>query len=252
MIKIVTLPASIGIQYPKWFYTSLAYLHQGHDLEFKRSKTSRFSPSGAALIEVIFAEAKALNRKVKGSVPKPLTFPHYSKTYCLDWFTTSLKPLFLERFLALHANTLTEDDAFDFQLLYTELTQNARDHAGAEQFLVLLSPNEIGVFDLGVSIPAKLEQKYNFSSDLDSIEQATKRGITTRRLRPGGFGLYYTLAQLREREGTFFIASRQGQVRSYLRNRTVTRKKIDPPMRGTLIHCTLEAKRKRKTKNEDD
>jgi hypothetical protein len=247
MLKKVDLPSKIGINHPKWFFKSLDYLDKGFDLAFMSDQKINVTPSGRALFELLRMEAQVLNRKITGKmIPKPISFPFYSDAFCLDWFESSLKPNFLERFLLLHQKTLSEEEAFDFSLLYNELTQNARDHAGSERFIVLLSPSEIGVFDLGVSIPAKLEQKYQFSSDIESIEKALIKGTTTRRLRPGGLGLYYTLNQLREREGYFFIASRRGQLRRYLKNKKVDRKELNPRMRGTLIYCSFNSVQKKK------
>ena len=246
MIKKVVLPAKVGIQHPKWFYKSMEHLHQGNDLHFQKSGEAKFTPAGEGLFELLRSEAKVLQRTLSGDIPTSRVLPFYSKTFCMDWFEGSLKPLFLEHFLSLNEKILTEDEGFDLRLLYSEITQNARDHSGSERFLVILGPGEIGVYDLGVSIPAKLEQKYDFKDDLDSIEGALKKGITTRRTRPGGLGLYYTLSQIRERSGTLFIASRYGQVRRYLRDKKVFRKKIQPPMRGTLIHCSFENEKKKK------
>jgi hypothetical protein len=147
--------------------------------------------------------------------------------------------LFFENFLARQGKVISEDRAFDLKLLFSELTQNAKDHSGSERYIVFLSVDEIGVFDLGVSVPAKLEQKYSFVNDAEAIEFSLKEGVTTRRLRTGGFGLFYTLDLLKRNNGMLYIASRNGQIRRYLKSKKIERKFLDPRMPGTLVYCRL-------------
>ena len=240
----VKLPNEISLKYPKWFFKALHYLHHGEDLTLENhSKSTEVNSTGRVLFELIRWEADALQRKVKG-LPDFLKFPYHGKDFSLDWFEKSLKPLFLESFFAKQGGVLTDDEQFNLQLLFNELTQNALDHSGSEKFLVLIEPFGIGVFDLGVSIPSKLEQIYQFKNDQEAVEAALKEGITTRRLRPGGFGLYYTLDQVKQSEGYLYIASRSAQIRRYLKSKKIERKILNPPMRGTLIYCGINNKQK--------
>lgn len=234
----------VSIQHPRWFFEALQMAQSApHSFELLVDKPVQFLPSGLALLELFKKELQNLNIEFickEPLVTQKKTFPIHEPNFSIDWFEQALKPIFFENFLAKQGKKISEDRAFDLQLLFSELTQNAKDHSGAEQFLVLLTPNEIGVFDLGVSIPAKLEQKYTFENDTQAIEYALKKGVTTRRLRSGGFGLYYTLDLLKKTNGELLIASRRGQVRRYLKNKKIDRKTLDPKMPGTLIYCRLE------------
>lgn len=221
----------------QWFLKAVDALSTGKNFEF--SPASKITPSGVALIELLREEARVRNIALSIKKNPAPEFPVHDKSYSLDWFEGGLKPLFLERFLEIHAKTISEDRAFELRLLFNELTQNALDHSGSEKFLVLLEPHAIGVFDLGVSIPAKLEQKYIFQSDTEAIEMAMKEGVTTRRLRSGGLGLHYTLDLLKKEKGTLLIASRRGQLRRYIKSKKITRLELDPKMPGTLVYCDL-------------
>ena len=248
MKKVRILAKDISIRHPKWFFRCLSLL----DLPIKKliltfPKECRVSPSGQALLELLKSEAQTRGIQLIAPAFSPLSFPHHDHNFSMDWFEAALKPGFLERFLELNAKKISEDLSYDFQLLFSELTQNAKDHAGSERYLVWLTPEEIGVFDLGVTIPAKLEQKYNFSNDLESIEAALKRGTTTRRLRPGGLGLYYTLDLIKRQEGYLYIASRHGQIRRYHANKKIDRKTLTPRMLGTLIYCKLTHEKEKKS-----
>ncbi|MBN1115546.1 MAG: hypothetical protein JXA66_09425 [Oligoflexia bacterium] len=84
-----------------------------------------------------------------------------------------------------------------------------------------------------VSVPAKLEQKYLKSSDSGYIELALEEGITTRRNRTGGFGLYYTFDLLKRNSGTMVIASRRSAMRGYFKSRKFKFHILKEPLFGT-------------------
>ncbi len=233
---------TLSIQYPKWFFETLSVAHtQPTSIALIFPRDIKSEPSGIALLALLENELRVLG--IQYSIYPHLNsikaLPVHQSDFSLEWFEGSLKPMFFENFLAKQGNKISEDRAFDLQLLFSELTQNAKDHSGSERYIVLLSPNEIGVFDLGVSIPAKLEQKYLFLNDIEAIEHSLKEGITTRRLRTGGFGLFYTMDLLKKNDGILFIASRYGQIRRYLKNKKIDRKSLPVKMPGTLIYCRL-------------
>ena len=248
MIKRLKIASkTLSIQYPRWFFEAL-HLAQSKpsSLELVMGKNTKITPSGIALLTLLEQELKTLGGMLQYNHPSrsnPITLPYHDSLFSIEWFEQALKPLFFENFLAKHGNKISEDRAFDLQLLFSELTQNAKDHSGSERYLVYLSPNEIGVFDLGVSIPAKLEQKYSFENDIEAIEFSLKEGTSTRRLRTGGFGLFYTLDLIKKNDGELFMASRHGQIRRYFKNKKIDRKHLDPKMPGTLIYCRLGQKK---------
>lgn len=241
---------SLSIQYPKWFFEALHLAQtQPHSIELRFSKNIATHPTGIALLTLLEQELKTLGIKLLCSPSKLLKtlhpLPRHEVDFSLDWFEPALKPMFFENFLTKQGSKISDDRAFDLKLLFSELTQNAKDHSGSERYLVYLSPDSVGVFDLGVSIPAKLAQKYPFTDDVEAIEFSLKEGITTRRLRTGGFGLNVTLDVLKRSEGELYIASRAGQIRRYLKSKRIDRKTLSPKMPGTLIHCSLDRKGKK-------
>jgi|GEM_PF-2586808 len=230
---------ALGVRHPKWFFKAIETLSgKLSELQLFGPPKMKIEPSGRALLELLFEEARIRNVVFRHSALSN-SFPVHESGFSMDWFSGGLKPLFLERFLEM--NEISDDLAFDFQMIFSELVQNAKDHSGSEKFLVWLTPEEIGVFDLGVSIPAKLEQKYEFKDDVEAIELALKERISTRRLRSGGMGLFYTFEFLKNKRGHLYIASRRGQLRQYFANKKVDRKRLDPKMHGTLIVCRLGA-----------
>lgn len=237
-MKKVVLPNKIGIQHPKWFFKALGYIHQGQGVHFQKKQYKvEITPAGHALLALLSWEAEVKRVTVKG-LPAVLPVGDY-KDFSYLWFERALQPIFFQGFKELHQHQLDEDLLYDLEMLFNELTQNALDHAGSERFLVLLEKNAIGVFDLGVSVPAKLQQSYTFGTDVEAIELSLKKGVTTRRLRSGGMGLYYALDQLKARRGFLYVASREGQIRRYLKHKKIERKKLSPAMSGTLIYCWL-------------
>jgi hypothetical protein len=247
MVKhIKTKSKSVNIHRLGWFYECIFALANHPDkIILHLEKNTLIEPSGYALIELMSNECKLrkIDFQIKGFKLTALTsFPHHDAHYSIDWFEGSLKPLFIENFLEKQKNHLSEDLAYDFRLLFSELTQNAKDHSGAEKFLVFLERTGIGVFDLGVSIPGKLIQRYPFKDDMAALELSLKEGITTRRLRSGGLGLYYSLELLKRNEGIFTLVSGSAQLKRFVKNKKIDRKKLKTRFPGTLIYCELKKK----------
>jgi hypothetical protein len=246
MKKVILLPKEIGLRHPRWFYAALEAIHTQKEVILNGySESERITPAGQALIELLLWEARAKRVAVKGLGTQNLKVPLHQSGFSIDWFERSLKPLFFDRFIELSGGAMSEDRRYELSLLFNELTQNALDHSGSEKFLVVLETDAVGVFDLGVGIPAKLEQSYPAVEDVLAIERALEKGVTTRRERSGGFGLYFTLEQLKENGGYLFVASRNGQIRRYLKNKKVDRKVLPEPMTGTLIYCSLPPEKAR-------
>jgi signal transduction histidine kinase len=242
MVKTSKVSVKLSINHPKWFLSALKRcrdLKPSHTL--KLPELNVITPSGRALLELLREEANFKKISVQ-AIPQRPQFPVHTSLYSLEWFEGTLKPLFLERFLELHSAQMDEDFIYDYSLVFNELTQNAKDHSGSEKFLVLLTLTEIGVFDLGVGIPAKIAERYDVSDDVAAIELALEEKVTTRRLRSGGLGLYYTFSHIKNYHGTLSILSGSGQLKRYLANKKITRKKLNPRMPGTLVYCEFKGK----------
>ena len=139
--------------------------------------------------------------------------------------------------LQAQTNLFGEDHAFAIQLVLNELMQNAVDHSSAERYYYYfgLHENEIhlGMLDMGVSLPAKLEQHYDFEDDLEALEMSFKLGVTTRRMRKGGLGLNHTFEMVKDRLGKLVIVSRDAQLRRYFSQRKVYRHVLKDRLHGT-------------------
>jgi hypothetical protein len=234
----------LSISHPKWFLEALKQCRESGVLDvevLKLHSLRSVHPTGIALIELLREEANFKKISIQ-TIPACPRFPVHTDSYSLDWFEGSLKPLFLERFLELNSAKMNEDFVYDYSLVFNELTQNAKDHSGSEKFLVLLTPEDIGVFDLGVTIPAKIAERYDVDNDVAAIELALEEGVTTRRLRSGGLGLFYTFSHLKNYDGTLTILSGRGQLKRYLANKKITRKELNPRMSGTLIYCQFKTR----------
>jgi len=84
-----------------------------------------------------------------------------------------------------------------------------------------------------VTLPAKLEQKYSSPSDEAYLDLALKEGITTRRSRPGGLGLFHTFEYLKDFSGTLTLISRRAQLIRYFKSKRVVRQSLKHILHGT-------------------
>ncbi len=167
---------------------------------------------------------------------------------------SSIDPFFPDRVDERFGHLMDEALQFSVRLILNELMQNAVDHANAERYYVYAGVwptsgrgNEIhvGVLDMGVTIPAKLETKYaRPNSDRSYLELAQKKGVTTRRQRPGGFGLFYALEELRDTGGQLTLVSRNAQLTHYLRHRTIQHRELTRRLRGTWCMARFPATRR--------
>ncbi|MFA4972083.1 MAG: hypothetical protein WC683_05685 [bacterium] len=159
---------------------------------------------------------------------------------------TSLDPLFAERFREKFAKVAGDELSYDCTLILNELMQNTVDHSTAERYYVYsgIWENEFhaGVLDMGISIPAKMQQRYDRASDLEYLELALEEGITTRRRRSGGVGLAYFFHFLKRHEGKLTIMSRGAQVRRYFKTRRTQRGKTKFALRGTWCFARFSLK----------
>ncbi len=148
--------------------------------------------------------------------------------------------------LTSYTAKISKSFARSTQEILTELIQNSIDHSSSERFHYFLGEDEnelsMGVLDLGVSIPSKLEQKYLQSSDTDYIESSFKKDVSTRRLRSGGHGLAETMELIKKLDGRVAVLSRKGQVRRYFKNRRIDRKELKFNLPGTWTFVTIPKK----------
>lgn len=262
----IFLPPTISDSYPESLIVLINKIeNKGIILDW--SKVQNLTPSGICMLNCLCDSAGERGVKIKSEyVPKKFKNIPVVKILLKD-FSKSLRPIHLLNYDARgvmirgHENTipmgfmeefkiknssiqLNEDLEYDCNLILTELMQNSKDHSGAERYFVFLEVKEkevnIGVLDMGVTIPAKLETKYNYKDDIEALKNAMKDGITTRRSRKGGKGLYYTFKQLEEKKGKLTILSRESQIKRYFQHRTVREKKLKGKLKGTWCFCTIQ------------
>ncbi|MCB0327674.1 MAG: hypothetical protein KDD52_08665 [Bdellovibrionales bacterium] len=132
---------------------------------------------------------------------------------------------------------ISEKQRWYIQFILNELIQNALDHSTSERYFVYIGEwkREIhfGITDLGVSIPAKLEQKYNCESDEQYLLKSLEYKVGTRRVRDGGLGLFHLFSILKEAEGRMVMISRDAQLRKYFKQRKTEHGKLKNSLRGT-------------------
>lgn len=156
---------------------------------------------------------------------------------------------FLEHVQEVFSGRISKDLFFACKLVTNELMQNSVDHSTSERYYLYAGvwKNEFhaGVLDMGATIPAKLEQKYACSNDVEYLEVALKYGTGTRRQRPGGFGLYYFSDFLKENNGKLTILSRRAQVRRYFKTRRSQKNLLKYPLAGTWCFARFPLERAR-------
>lgn len=170
-------------------------------------------------------------------LPEPAIHNIDDTDVILRGISGTINTLFTERLYEKFSNKVSEDILYAASLIINELMQNSVDHSTAERYYVYagLWKNEFhaGLLDMGISIPAKLEQKYVRKNDLEYLELSLEKGSSTRRQRPGGFGLYYFFEFLKENEGKLTIVSRNAQIRKYFRTRRSQKNILKHPLPGT-------------------
>ena len=192
--------------------------------------------------------------KNNGKLPRPQIHDHDIAKSLLVGRESGIDPLFPDHINERFGDLMDEELQYSIRLILNELMQNTVDHSTAERYYLYAGVwpssshgNEIhvGVLDMGVTIPAKLETKYAISNDDEAyLELALEKGVTTRRQRPGGLGLFYTLDALRDTDGQLTIVSRHAQLTHYLRHRTIQRRKLRRRLRGTWCMARFPATRR--------
>jgi hypothetical protein len=139
------------------------------------------------------------------------------------------------------------DLEFSTQLVFNELIQNAVDHSTSERYYLYFGKIKdqihFGLLDMGVSLPAKMEQKYNATNDVEYLELSLREGISTRRQRTGGLGLFHTFEMIKEQQGKFVFLSRDAQIRRYFSQRKVNRMNLKSRLNGTWVMFTFKNKK---------
>jgi len=216
------------------------------DITIDWSKTLAISPAGYAILCCLFDSFIEQRNKIKNlNIPKTLASnplirnfneihrfnalppPNIHNLESSDTIvhgnSTSIDLLFYEHLEARFAHFLSEDLLFACKLITNELMQNTVDHSTSERYYLYAGrwkhEFHFGLCDMGITIPAKLEQKYRCDNDCEYLKLALQKGIGTRRKRPGGFGLYYFFEYMKEYNGRLTILSRDGQVRRYFKTR---------------------------------
>jgi len=179
------------------------------------------------------------------NLPKPSAFDFQTNSSfllcCQGGIDLRYKQILDEKF-----SYLNEDLLFSIQLVFNELIQNAVDHSTSERYYIYFGVLEdevhFGVLDMGVSLPAKMEQKYSAENDIEFLEMSLKEGTSTRRQRTGGLGLFHTFEIIKDVKGKFVFISRDGQVRRYFAQRKVKRLKLKSRLYGTWVMFTFHLK----------
>lgn len=237
-----------------------SYPNEKKALTLDWSKTQALSPAGIAIMACVFdfmVEQKTEIKNIKIS-KKLLNIPVVSNFKNIKNFQTLPKPdinniedpnlivkgieggintLFTERLDEKFSDKISEDILYAGKLIINELMQNSHDHSTAERYYMYggLWNGEFhtGLLDMGITIPAKLEQKYIRQNDIEYLELSFEKGSSTRRQRTGGFGLYYFFEFLKENEGKLTIVSRNAQIRRYFKTRRSQKNILKYPLPGT-------------------
>lgn len=170
-------------------------------------------------------------------LPKPEIHYFENSESLLEGHELSIHPDFMDRVEWKFKKNLSEDLIFSCRLILNELMVNCIDHSTAERYYLYAGRSgeefHLGALDMGITIPAKLERKYSAEEDVELLEMSFKEGITTRRQRTGGFGLYQIFEHLKQNEGKLTILSRDAQVRRYFNRRSVIKGSLKYTLDGT-------------------
>lgn len=178
---------------------------------------------------------KLLN--LPSQLPKPSEYNFFDPSNILRGNEISIDIIFMQDTYSNFRKFFSEDLHFYANLVINELMQNCVDHASAERYYLYAGIDGddfcLGVLDMGVTIPAKLEQKYQCETDVEYLTLAFKTGISTRRQRTGGLGLNHTFEILKETQGRLSILSRDAQIRRYFRHKKILKNKLKHRLQGT-------------------
>lgn len=233
------------------------------------SRLTEILPAGFAILACLFdiaieqeAEIKCLNipRKFKScpvienlknlknykTLPAPNINSFVSSNILLEGLSKGVSVFFTEKLSQHFGLKLSEDSLFCVRLLLNELMINAVDHSLAERAYlysgIVKDEFHFGVLDMGVSIPARMKQKYTRQDDLSYLRSALEQGTTTRRARPGGIGLATTFDLVKKQKGRLTMLSGEGSLRRYFNTRKTAMGALKVPLYGTWCFVRLPIK----------
>lgn len=158
----------------------------------------------------------------------------------------SIAPEFLDQMDDRFQGRVSEESLWNCRLILNELMQNTKDHSTSERYFVFAGLEKesvsVGLLDLGVTLPAKLESKYQCVDDGKFLLKSLELGVTTRRSRPGGLGLTHIQNIVKANRGQLTLLSRNFSVRIYFKNRKKAFMKLKYPLHGTwcMVRLPLE------------
>ena len=235
------------------------------------SHTTTVTPAGLGIAACLFdtiveqkcaVKSIGIDRKLRGytpienllsvkkhkALPKPQIHNFEDRQTILRGVESSIDLSFPDLVENHFKNKVDEEPLDAARLIINELMVNCVDHSGAERYYLYAGLRDpflhVGVLDMGISIPAKLSQKYRFESDELYLLSALKKGISTRRTRTGGMGLYYMTELLKENEGRLTIISRDSSVRRYFRRRRTVSTKLKHRLAGTWCFARIRLNNK--------
>ncbi len=239
----------------------------GHELTLSFVKTENITPAGHAILFALLEIASEQKIKLKiQNVKKNLKLHSVflslqNTTTVLNGFfkietlrmqedkflvygkSSGIAPEFLIQLEEKFKNILSEDVLWNISLIINELMQNTVDHSTAERYFIYAGVNkdhfEFGILDMGVTIPAKLETKYQCSSDEEYLEKVFEKGVGTRRDRAGGLGLYYLFENIKDLKGRLVVLSRNAQVRKNFGSRNYKTTKLKYKLSGTWCMASI-------------
>jgi anti-sigma regulatory factor (Ser/Thr protein kinase) len=262
-----TLPKKLGSERLDTVIETLSEMRENSKLHLSWAKVEEVEPAGHAIIAILIDQAiekkcllihsnlhstlekkyPLLNKQFKeDGLPNPHKHFYKEKSSFHICCEGGINLQYKEILINEYSHLLDEDLLFSIQLVFNELIQNAVDHSTSERYYlyfgVVKDEVHFGVLDMGITLPSKMEQKFNAENDIEFLELSLKEGITTRRLRTGGLGLFHTLEMIKEMGGKFVFISRDGQIRRYFSQRKVNRLKLKSRLHGTWVMFTFKIK----------
>lgn len=270
-----SIPKVLGSERLDTIITLISLMRDQNEIILDWGKTEQIEPAGLAVLSVLLDQSiekqcvihhKNIPGKIKRKYSSHIFFKHkWQKELPLpnehDFKDESAFMLCCQggidlrykEFLHQKNYKIDTDLEFSVQLVLNELIQNAVDHSTSERYYLYFGKFEeeihFGLLDMGVSLPAKMEQKYDAIDDIEYLELSLKEGISTRRQRTGGLGLFHTFEMIKERQGKFVFLSRDAQIRRYFSQRKVNRMTLKSRLSGTWVMFTFKNQKARDEHN---
>lgn len=254
------------------FLEILSIIKQGGNVHLSFEKTQEVTPAGYALLFILLDAAceqkilfKVSNIDEKLDIHPVILKASASNEVLKGFFdiknlniqradlvvygkSSSVAPEFIQMIESKFQKLLGEDFLWDVQLTFNELMQNAVDHSTAERYFLYAGKSgqnfEFGILDMGVTIPAKLETKYECKDDCEYLRKVFEEGVGTRRDRAGGLGLYYLFENVKKLKGRLVILSRDAQVRNNFGTRNYKASKLKKRLSGTWCMANIPMEKK--------